>query len=1137
MKLRWWLGLAASLAAGAADLSVVYTGRLIGYARACAEERFVPGKLVDGLRHYDRRCSGGADGYGAALARLLRQARETSANSLLVGAGDHFSLDYRARNVVVETEAGPRAVGKDELFYHEPHGWIVLSDADPQKFQAIIEQQSAANTTIEGDAVAQFLIDAGYDAVVAGKHDFYFGAERLRHISRLLARQQRPVQMLGANLIISGTLIDPPNYVPDRLRRDKRNYEDRDPDIEFRLPAIPLPWMRRVAATGSFESLILCPVGREGRDQACPDPKEEVALRRDGDANTWLIPGDRPLKAVRSYHLCARRAGRKPVCTLFDVAQPYFQYGAEGSASTSFPQPYFVDRARNAVVMGVVAPGLEKQVGLLNMVWLDPRGKHELRALAVDAIQTVEQLLDFCEARGDCTPERQLILLAQMPAEAASAVQRRTGKRFDLVVAEANPFTFTPFPRVDYPAEYPALVAVPRPVYDGKKPEQLSLHAQVVRLTGQNRPFSSFAVEQPPHPNPLAPAVPLKDRIEKALGSLDRYPTGKTEDDFVQLVLETMRERVKGAVAILQKRDLFDLKLMLAKVTPGPATDDEKLRAAVETALWKGDFLMPRLVKGSAIKRAMDRSREFDALDKDVYFYEVEYNRGLHVLGVFFDPVTRRYIVNGAPIEDDKPYLVAMTDFLAFGDTGYPELAQELTGGPERPGDLKVQPRISELVLDRLRGPEAARAARGKGTAFGTYMDYLEWPGFPPEPEATLAMQFAEYFHTANGRAPRFRDLKNGKSKDPETLTQTRPRWRLVLERSEVAWSDYWHNQENQAALLGAFEGITESRVATPETHSLALSWAAELRREKIGSVDFLRTEGRLTRQQVENAESRFVFSYPQNEMSIEAGWRKAIGSSIFQRPWWGWQVSGIVNTQPQIPLFAVRVAYWPETCAAPPCRATLAYDAELGRTTRALAKLGIRRETRDSWVEAGFFAGGVRRPAEYQVNGFTPCRLQFENLRNCLDDPARLLPGPLTAADLRQSTVMGGGLESGLFANATWRIPLTPSNAAQLVLENRGRYYFNHGKDIPLDTKLSNLFSAGLAIPIAGRLALKPSWTLFHFLNKSGYLFARPPALGLVRRPGVLLMGNTFDIKAEYRFDWTEGQPWRKVLRYGGGR
>lgn len=1134
--MRVWTLLFLAAAVQAAELRVIYTGDLIGYARACAEERFVAGKVVNGVQHYDRKCVAGESTFGQALQAKFKEARAEPAQSLLLGTGDHFSLDYRARSVVVQTAAGTRAIGKDELFYHEGQGWIILSDADPKKFRDIVEAQASANTVIEGDAVAQFLLDSGYDALVPGKHDFYFGAERLRQVSRFLARQPRPAQMLGTNLIITGKLIDPPNRVPERFR--KKNYATSGAGVAFTLPATVLPWIRQFGVSGTPGRVVLCPVLAKGRDEACPESGEVIplAVRKSG---VYGLPKPvKPLREITAYHLCAQGVKLEnstitQVCTLFEVAQPFFQYGQYNSRDT-FPAPYFHDPKRNAVVMGVVSPGLEKQVGLLNTVWLDPKGRHEIRATTIDAIQSLEQMLQYCEDEGRCGEETQMILLAQMPAEAAASVQRRTKSRFDLVIAESDPFTYTPFSPVEYPALYPPLVVSPKPIADESLKNALSVHVQTVRLNGKRRSFVTRTYTGEPHPLPLQPGAPVSKALQDALRRLDRHPGWNDAANFQQLTLETMRITANASVALLQRRDLFRVAELLKQVVAGPETEDDKLRAAVESILWKGDFLTPRLVKGASLRRALDRSVEFDEADRDVYYKEAESNRGLIALGIFRDPVSFRYIVNGAPLDEEKPYLVAMTDFLAFGDTGYPELAQELTGGAERAADVRVQSRLSELVLNRLRAPETA-AARGKAINFSTYLDYLDWPGFPTEPEATLAMQFGEYFHAAGASAPRFPGLEKGKSTSAETLTQTRPRWRMVLERSDISWADYWHNQSSQAALLSAFEGITESRVNTAENHQLNASWAAELRREKIGSTDFLRSEGRLQNLRIANTDSRLVHTYPQNEVSLEGGWRHSIHRSIFQRPWWGVQVSGIVNSQLQNPLFAARVGYRPAgDCPGGNCKATLGYDASLGRTTRTLAKLGLRRETRDSWAEWGLFSGGVRRPASYQVENLAPCKLRYESLANCLASDLRILATVPNRDTLRQQTTMGGGAESGMFMNFQWRIPLTPAGMAQLVIENRGRWYFKHGKDIPLDTRLSNLFTAGLSIPIAGRLALKPTWTLFHYMNKDGLVFSRLPAGGFVRRPGVLLMGNGFDVKAEYRFDWTEGQSWLKILKYG---
>jgi hypothetical protein len=66
--------------------------------------------------------------------------------------------------------------------------------------------------TIPRDNVGCFLAAAGFSAVVRGKHDFYFGTERLRQSARFMAgigqTGYKPVQMLGANLVIRTTRLD-----------------------------------------------------------------------------------------------------------------------------------------------------------------------------------------------------------------------------------------------------------------------------------------------------------------------------------------------------------------------------------------------------------------------------------------------------------------------------------------------------------------------------------------------------------------------------------------------------------------------------------------------------------------------------------------------------------------------------------------------------------------------------------------------------------------------------------------------------------------------------------------------------------------------------------------------------------------
>jgi len=85
------------------------------------------------------------------------------------------------------------------------------------------------------------LLREGYSAIVPGKHDFYFGPERVRQLERFLASNQKgtSVKMLGANLVIETTWKGDHKPLPDTERR--WNFSPHWPS-KFRPPSsLPIP--------------------------------------------------------------------------------------------------------------------------------------------------------------------------------------------------------------------------------------------------------------------------------------------------------------------------------------------------------------------------------------------------------------------------------------------------------------------------------------------------------------------------------------------------------------------------------------------------------------------------------------------------------------------------------------------------------------------------------------------------------------------------------------------------------------------------------------------------------------------------------------------------------------------------------
>jgi len=187
---------------------IIYTGRLLGYSRVPSLQSITasPGcpKTSD-------------DDSVAAIDFLEKRNSAAYQKAILVGTGDNFTPQLEARIFDMPPPTGPQKyeAGNKELYFSDGTQWFYYTKAsDPVK--DVIRRGLG---TIPTDNVACFLRAAGFSAIVPGKHDFYFGAERVRQLARFLARPQNeygyePVQMLGANLVIQTSPIAPKPIPP-----------------------------------------------------------------------------------------------------------------------------------------------------------------------------------------------------------------------------------------------------------------------------------------------------------------------------------------------------------------------------------------------------------------------------------------------------------------------------------------------------------------------------------------------------------------------------------------------------------------------------------------------------------------------------------------------------------------------------------------------------------------------------------------------------------------------------------------------------------------------------------------------------------------------------------------------------------
>ena len=144
--------------------------------------------------------------------------------AVLLGTGDNFAPRLEARQFEIEPDpnSDKYVVRNKEPYFWDGTKWLLELDAtkpDQKKVQQTVE---AGQGTIPTDNVACFLAAARFAALVPGKHDFYYGPERLRELARLLARTTSgspAPQMLAANLVIKTKRIDAAPFVRPENQR------------------------------------------------------------------------------------------------------------------------------------------------------------------------------------------------------------------------------------------------------------------------------------------------------------------------------------------------------------------------------------------------------------------------------------------------------------------------------------------------------------------------------------------------------------------------------------------------------------------------------------------------------------------------------------------------------------------------------------------------------------------------------------------------------------------------------------------------------------------------------------------------------------------------------------------------------
>jgi len=575
-------------------------------------------------------------------------------------------------------------------------------------------------------------------------------------------------------------------------------------------------------------------------------------------------------------------------------------------------------------------------------------------------------------------------------------------------------------------------------------------------------------------------------------------PPARSRKELQTAALVAMQERRNTDVALLQRRDIFELPDAARRLS---------LQEQMDTVFWKGDFVVHIDVTGAQLKSVMDQSRQFDLDDGNVFDSGLERGRGLLSLGIWQDD-DKNWSVNGATIDPNRLYSVAATDYLAFGDTGYTGL---------RPATL---PRIGTFELVRLsslvcHGINATdhRSCRPFVLSPGDYFDKTDDKVLAPKPAATALDDFKKWVHVTSAKKP---------AGDGEDRAQNRTYWSATLEKADIGYSFYHHDPASQVQLKSEFAGIPQTQVLT--ANSIAISNDYRLRIVRSGRRwdRYLLAEESYEHDVKQANDDTRMDSQASNMIGFESGLNWRITPDGRRVPAVKLLVSARAETNPARPLASFSLK--PGGTLVRP----------IDRQTRFPAKIGTRIENKVSWLEFGYqISRNLNSPMGYEfldpvtravlaTCGATAAR-QKSALAACISnvsDPSKTATPVTTTSDVTALTQ--DRWQQGIFLNFKLQVPLLRKDpySVQYVMENTGNLYFHYFNqtDYSLDTHYLDTWTHSLAVKLVGNLSFAPKLQYLFYENMVDKLRMHSIATS---------------VSLQYNFAWHSGMGWKNALSY----
>jgi hypothetical protein len=599
-------------------------------------------------------------------------------------------------------------------------------------------------------------------------------------------------------------------------------------------------------------------------------------------------------------------------------------------------------------------------------------------------------------------------------------------------------------------------------------------------------------------------------------------PTDTTEMILEHATLYAMLQTTHADVALVQKHDFY-LPIPLADCLLNQLSPDSRFpnycseetrkppfsgvyawQKVIDALIWKGDILTVIPVRGSVLQAVLKRSRQFDANDVSSLSLIKESDRGLVTLGIKSDGFKDAYLINDLPLDPNRVYSVATTDYIALGDTGYPDLIDPSVPHLPRPlYDKKLQS-ISSLVCNQLEkapgGDSIVCTPDFKGQG---YFDELEVTGPAPPPGNTWQQGWKNWVRSLRSNGKQGSDL--------ESWAQEKiPTWRFSLDKTNLGFTVQRHS-DTQADLNNTFGGVSNSQATASRSHS----WNTDQEMSYTYNHplwDFVSTEALLYNASFTDTKSGTYRNSNQStdSLALSAGPRFHL-PGMRKLPHWAIGTYFHYDTQ----AFSLEQSLSLTKNQIDVATPLLFF---LPRINTLTDRIAIGRYNQKSYFEAGVEAGRALGSFE-QFNIFTNGVLVLQcipsatlSLQKCVGKFGDTIVTPTSTVQ----TLQNSRGRMGAYWHSMLNFPTGKRMSASL--ENQGEFYFNSAGDNSTDTRLQHLVTAKYSFQVWQSLSFSPTYQFFLYENKQAYK-------SLWQQQAMMTI--------DYKFDWTSKRIAASQLEY----